>query len=120
MRGDVVEHVIVEPLDPSQVGQALSFLDGKLTPKQGLREFTGGVLMEPDVNLRPVQTGRILLIVHGTFSESQAIFSRQIRRSQRFIGARKIIGTQLIDFSMSFGKRVAGIDFGRVFLQGAP
>ena len=47
-----------------------------MTPRQGLREFVGGVLKEPDENLRPVSTGQIILIVHGTFSESQAIFSQ--------------------------------------------
>src|SRR6185369_4192311 len=40
--GDVVEHVIVEPLDPSQIGATLSDFDARLTPNQGLREFAGG------------------------------------------------------------------------------
>jgi hypothetical protein len=75
-RGDVVEHVVVEPLEPSQVSQMLAYFDGKLTPKQGLREFANGALQPPSDDLKPVSKGRILLIVHGTFSESQAIFSQ--------------------------------------------
>ena len=35
MRGDVVEHVIVEPLDPSQVGQALSFSGSQIDTEAG-------------------------------------------------------------------------------------
>ncbi len=74
-RGDVVEHVVVEPLDPSKVGEALAGFDGRLTPKQGLREFSGGVLKDPN-GVAPVAKGSILLFVHGTFSESQAILSQ--------------------------------------------
>jgi len=74
--GDVVEHVIVEPLDPSKVGSTLSGFDERFTPHPGLRQFRGGKLQLPDAGLKPAETGRILLIVHGTFSEGQAIFDQ--------------------------------------------
>jgi hypothetical protein len=74
--GDVVEHVIVEPLDPSKVGDTLSGFDRNLTPNPGLRQFIGGKLQLPDAGLQPVARGRILLIVHGTFSEGKAIFDQ--------------------------------------------
>jgi hypothetical protein len=74
--GEVVEHVIVEPLDPSQIGTTLTGFDRMLTPNPGLREFVGGKLKPPDPGLKPVKKGKILLIVHGTFSEAQAIFNQ--------------------------------------------
>jgi hypothetical protein len=74
--GDVVEHIIVEPLDPSDVGKMLKSFDIRLTPNPGLRQFIQGKLQMPDPALEPVATGRILLIIHGTFSEGQAIFNQ--------------------------------------------
>ncbi len=74
--GEVVEHVIVEPLDPSKVGSTLACLDQRLTPHPGLRQFIGGKLQLPGNGLKPVNGGRILLIVHGTFSEGQAILDQ--------------------------------------------
>jgi hypothetical protein len=74
--GDVVEHVVVEPLDPSDVSKTLTGFDLRLTPNQGMREFKKGTLLRPDPALRPVENGKILLIIHGTFSEANAIFTQ--------------------------------------------
>jgi hypothetical protein len=74
--GDIIEHLVVEPLDPSEVGKTLTGFDRRLTPNQGLRQVVKGNLLPPDDNLRPVETGRILLFIHGTFSESKAILTQ--------------------------------------------
>jgi len=61
-----------ERLDRSQIGIWLEALDKKLTPNRGLRVLDDGGLV-------PLQTvperGRILLLIHGTFSESESFFS---------------------------------------------
>ena len=75
-QGDVVDHIVVEPLEPSQVGQALTWIDSKLTPKQGLRAWNGKNLGTPDDSVKPVPNGRILLFIHGTFSQSEAILGQ--------------------------------------------
>lgn len=60
-----------ERLDNSQIGAWLEALDRKLTPQRGLRRLS-------DAGLVPLQSvpshGRMLLFIHGTFSESDAFF----------------------------------------------
>ena len=72
----VVEQIVVEPLEPSAVGKTLTGFDQRLTPNQGLRSIVKGNLLQPDEGLKPVENGRILLFIHGTFSESQAILNQ--------------------------------------------
>lgn len=57
-----------EDLSPNQISKRLQELDSRLTPDQGIREVTvsevgGGVI--------PIAEGRILLLIHGTFSNSE-------------------------------------------------
>lgn len=52
---------------PNQITQALTALDARLTPDQGLRRWDGKRLV-PDA--APVLAGKTLLLVHGTFSNS--------------------------------------------------
>jgi hypothetical protein len=84
-RGSVVEHLVVEPLEPSQLGKKLAWVDKKLTPDQGLRlwDKKNKVLLPSDMTLKPAYEGRILLIVHGTFSESDAIFEQLTNASNK-------------------------------------
>ena len=56
----------------SQIGTWLEKLDAKLTPRRGLRAL-GDEGLEPLASAP--KTGRILLLVHGTFSESESFFS---------------------------------------------
>lgn len=58
-----------EPVDrgPNQVTQALAALDARLTPNQGLRRWDGAKWV-PDG--APALAGKTLLLVHGTFSNS--------------------------------------------------
>jgi hypothetical protein len=67
--GQVVWEKDLVKLDRSKVTEALSKLDAKLTPHQGLRRLTAtGVLESVD---RPSDEGAILLLVHGTFSNTE-------------------------------------------------
>lgn len=52
---------------PNQITQALTALDAHLTPNQGLRRWVGNALV-PVVS--PQLAGKTLLLVHGTFSNS--------------------------------------------------
>lgn len=61
-----------ERLDRSQMGVWLERLDTKLTPRRGLRVF-GDDGLEPLDDVPP--NGRILLLIHGTFSESERFFT---------------------------------------------
>ena len=63
--GDVIRQFKFEELPPNEVGAKLQQLDGFLTPNQGLREVTRQLKVGREVAPKP---GRILLIVHGTFS----------------------------------------------------
>lgn len=61
-----------ERLDRSQIGTWLERLDTKLTPNRGLRALGDGGLESLDA---VPGNGRILLLVHGTFSESESFLN---------------------------------------------
>lgn len=81
--GEVVKQFAFERLETSQVYTALVGLDRKLTPlsgsvsatDHGLRRLQGGALV-PFGDPRAVADRRVLLFVHGTFSNSDAILER--------------------------------------------
>jgi hypothetical protein len=78
-----------EKLGASQVGAFLETLDAQLTPNQGWLELDKTSLkLVAKTASGPVATGRILLIVHGTFSESQAIVGQfqSTQFGQTFLG----------------------------------
>jgi pimeloyl-ACP methyl ester carboxylesterase len=64
---EVLTGLDVKELGANEVTQALERLDAKLTPSQGLRRLANGKL-EPVQNF--ASKGRVLLLVHGTFSKS--------------------------------------------------
>lgn len=57
-------------LGTNQVGEWLSTVDDKLTPKRGLRAFEEGRWV-PDPDLSG--DGRLLLLIHGTFSHTRTL-----------------------------------------------
>jgi hypothetical protein len=69
-RGDIIDRVRVNQLEPNKIGEYLEQLDRKLTPNQGLRVWDGAAL-KPLAG-PPAAKGRILLLVHGTFSKNDA------------------------------------------------
>ena len=52
---------------PNQITQALTALDARLTPNQGLRRWNGQQWVPDEA---PALAGKTLLLVHGTFSNS--------------------------------------------------
>jgi len=67
---DIKYERVFERLGRSQIGTWLEGLDKKLTPKRGLRHWG-------DDGLQPIAsvpaTGRLLLLIHGTFSDSETL-----------------------------------------------
>jgi pimeloyl-ACP methyl ester carboxylesterase len=65
-----------QEVPPNLIIQKLVEFDGKLTPNQGLRRWTGsGAAAELEAIAAPDSTPRTLLFVHGTFSKSDVFFS---------------------------------------------
>ncbi len=77
-----VADVPVEVLEPNKILEKLIEWDNLLTPAQGLRRWSKVAGFEPIPAAPCVTTdpngseGKILLFVHGTFSNSEAIFSQ--------------------------------------------
>jgi len=74
--GDVVDEIPFERLKGSQIKDALERLDAKLTGRFGFRRLRVGSDGKADLS-QPVRvapkTGRVLLLVHGTFSNAENI-----------------------------------------------
>lgn len=66
--GAILAQLKFARLAPSQIGEFLSGLDLRLTPNQGLRRLQNGTL---HAVTRPGATGRALLLLHGTFSNTE-------------------------------------------------
>ncbi len=66
----------------NQVTAAVAKLDEKLTPDRGLREWKNGKIIGSGSDIKPLGSGKkILLFVHGTFSKSDAFFDQIDRKS---------------------------------------
>jgi pimeloyl-ACP methyl ester carboxylesterase len=75
VEGRLIAPIDFEKLEPNKIGTYLEDLDAKLTPAcnfkdpaQGLRQLVNGQWTNPGV--KPASKGRILLFIHGTFSNS--------------------------------------------------
>ena len=66
--GDVVHEFSFRETPPNEVISALEALDKRLTPNQGLRRYRNGKF--ETLEKAPTIAGRVLLLVHGTFSKS--------------------------------------------------
>ena len=62
-------------LGPNRLTQALLALDAKLTPAQGLRQWSAATQRLSAVSA-PVCAGPTLLLIHGTFSHSEMFFEQ--------------------------------------------
>ena len=68
------------------VAAKLVELDNNFTPHAGLREFNDGRLTPGAV---PIATGRILLFIHGTFSNNDKLIAElAIPRRRSFLISR--------------------------------
>lgn len=74
--GEVLRTFRFEELPPSEIGRYLGLLDRKLNPSNGLRTVrwtSKGAVLAPAAELTK---GRTLLLVHGTFSKSEAMLGQ--------------------------------------------
>jgi len=67
---DVVHSFQFLEVPPNQVIEALAKLDDALTPTRGLRRWRNGA----GVAIAKAPAGRLLLLVHGTFSKGEMFF----------------------------------------------
>lgn len=83
-RARVIEQFKFEDVEPNRIGQKLVELDQLLTGAQGLFSVDGKVLAELEKGrtnvsfgeaVRPRADGRILLFVHGTFSNCEQLLT---------------------------------------------
>lgn len=84
-------------LETAQVGDWLYKLDKKLTPNQGLRRFHDGELSPVE---GPQGDGRVLLLVHGTFSNSDNMMQSISRNTggSEFLGWATERYSQILTF----------------------
>jgi len=66
----VIDQFKILPADGSAISQMLGDLDQHLNASRGLRQVQNGVL--GPVGAQPVREGRVLLLVHGTFSSASS------------------------------------------------
>ena len=85
--GNVVRQYEFENIPPSEIGRWLDEQDQKLTPSQGLLEVVRNTLTTGS-NATPIDHGRILLLIHGTFSNCDHLLAEfaSIARGREFIG----------------------------------
>eukprot|EP00752_Nemacystus_decipiens_P015807 g14117.t1 len=84
-RGRVADEIVgtakFEDLPPNEIGKQLIKLDEKLTPNQGLHEISKNTKEVLRSDATPINNGRILLLVHGTFSNCESM-TRQLRETE--------------------------------------
>lgn len=73
--GKIVDQYHFEKLEPNEVGAFLRSLDDKLTPLQGLMRLKGGVLGPVGPGYKCRGKSNTLVIVHGTFSNSENVIN---------------------------------------------
>lgn len=105
--GDIVAQYKFEKLEPSKVGSFLANLDADMTPNQGMRRWERGagatakaddatLPLTPVVNTSAQK--RILLIVHGTFSNSDNIIRQLLKTAE----GRALINSPEYDEVLAF------------------
>ena len=73
-RRKTVQDYRFEEIAPNQIDDRLRSLDRHLTPASGLREVVAGGTSSGGPG-RPVAKGRILLLIHGTFSSCDTLLA---------------------------------------------
>lgn len=99
--GEVLKRYEFADIGPNQVTQALTALDARLTPNQGLRRWSsGGLIAAPAPQIAGDQ--RTLLLVHGTFSQSDMWFEQ--------LGATTAGRALLKQWEALYGTRILAFD----------
>jgi hypothetical protein len=71
--GEPLRELKFAAIPPNQIGQFLQTIDDMLTPDQGLWAVSNAGKLVTRKPAQPVAKGRILLLIHGTFSNSQNV-----------------------------------------------
>jgi pimeloyl-ACP methyl ester carboxylesterase len=119
-RGEIIDRVRVDELEPSKIGDYLASLDKKLTPDQGLRRWDGTQLVPLAANETPAAAGKILLLVHGTFSKSDMFIEAfdQTQEGRDLLGRAGQKYDQILAFdhpTMSVSPFLNAVDLSRAF-----
>lgn len=107
----VIDRVPFQRLQKDQVRGALEALDAKLTPDQGIRRLNDGALQLDKLERHEPRDlkGRILLLVHGTFSNTDNILFEGIAKAPN--GARFIADIRRhYDHVLSFDHPTLSVD----------
>ncbi len=110
--------------DGNTIHQKLTALDARLTPKQGFSVVeTDGTMTAMDAAWRPADGARrVLLIVHGTFSESSKLIGDALGRDDGFLDRARAHYDRIVAFNygslsrsamanaMILARRFAGAD----------
>ncbi len=128
--GRIVRQFKFEKLAPNQVAEQLVRLDERLTPNQGLHRVRlapdgrGGRRVRLETVERPAAKKRALLLVHGTFSNTENLFAGiEATDAGRAFLARVIEGPdspydELLAFNhptLSVGPVMNAVDLARLF-----
>jgi pimeloyl-ACP methyl ester carboxylesterase len=105
--GDIVAPINFQRLEPSKIGDYLKSLDKRLTPhcdfdtpELGMRQLVNGSWQNPGT--KPIVSGRILLFIHGTFSESE-MYLKELPKTEPGIELlRKIQSSKNYDQVLAF------------------
>jgi pimeloyl-ACP methyl ester carboxylesterase len=123
--GRVIAPVNAERVGESQVGKFLEDFDSKLTPRcdprnpeNGLRQLSKGVWSLKPVT--PIQSGRVLLFVHGTFSNVDTYLTelRRVPAGRAFLGEIEEKYDQVLGFdhaTLSVSPVMNALDLARIF-----
>jgi hypothetical protein len=98
--GEPVTSVKLQSLSVNEIAQKLEEMDQKFTP-QGpakLRQIRDGAILPDEV--QPVASGKILLFVHGTFSNIDNLLAEinQTREGQKFLNDASQLYNQVLAF----------------------
>lgn len=113
--GNIVKQLKFERLDNNSVGGALQRLDQKLNSKSGMRVWSDPKRARAG---KPKSNGRILLLVHGTFSKTEAIMDglNETDDGRKFFANAKRHYDQILSFdhpTISVSPVINAIDLSR-------
>jgi pimeloyl-ACP methyl ester carboxylesterase len=127
VEGDIIAPINFEKLEPSKIGEYLKKLDKTLTPscdfdapENGLRQLIDGTWQNPGT--KPLASGRILLFIHGTFSQNEMFLKEFAVTPQGQELLRRIQNKQNYDQVLAFDHPTLSLspvlnamDLGRIF-----
>jgi len=116
VEGEIVTQRRFELLEPDKVNAALQKLDDRFTPERGLRRYVKGKLAK--VGAGPF-SGRTLLLVHGTFSNSDNMIAEfhATPEGKNFLTRASGLYDQILTFdhpTLAVGPLMNAIDLSRL------